>query len=184
MREDRIRWNKKYGERDWPTEAADIIRDYHHLARPGLALDIAAGNGRNAFFLAQQGFGVVAADISEQGLLKISGAHENLYPLCVDLDVFEIPAGRFQLIANMFFLNRRLYPWIIRGLAAGGLLIFETYIDFPDNGRHRHSPDFRLDENELLRVFAPLHILYYAETEKKMDDGMARLASLVAQKKS
>jgi SAM-dependent methyltransferase len=183
MREDRVRWNKKYAGRDWPADPADIIRRFHHLAEPGPALDIAAGNGRNALFLAEQGFGVVAADISEKGLSSVAGVHDKVYPLCVDLDVFEIPAGRFHLITNMFFLNRRLYPWIIQGLAAGGLLIFETYIDFPDNGRHRHSPDFRLDENELLRVFAPLHILYYAETEKTKDDGMARLASLVAQKK-
>ncbi len=183
MKEDRIRWNKKYTDRDLPIEPSDIVRRFHHLAEPGRALDIAAGNGRNAMFLAEQGFDVVAADISEQGLRRIVGVHEKLHPLCVDLDIFEIPEKRFHLIINNLFLNRRLYPWIIRGLVKGGILIFETYIDFPDNGSHRHSPDYRLDENELLRVFASLHILYYEETGRRMDEGEARLASLVAQKK-
>ena len=182
MRQDRIRWNRKYTERDWPVEPSDIVRRFCHLARPGAAIDIAAGNGRNAVFLAEQGFKVVAADIAEEGLRRVAGVHENLFPLCVDLDDFEIPAGRFQLIINLFFLNRRLYPWIIRGLAKGGVLVFETYIDFPDSGAHRRSLDYRLEENELLGVFTPLHILYYEEKEKRTDEGLARLASLVARK--
>lgn len=183
MREDRLRWNRKYAERNWPVEPADIVRRFFYLAKPGPVLDIAAGNGRNALFLAEKGFDVVAADISEQGLSQIAGTHEKLFPLCVDLDVFEIPAGHFTMITNLFFLHRRLYPWIIRGLAAGGILIFETYIDFPDNGAHRHTPDFCLDENELLHAFAPLHILYYEETTRSKDEGVARIASLVARKK-
>ena len=182
MRQDRIRWNKKYTDRDLPTEPSDIVRRFHHLAKPGLAIDVGAGNGRNALFLAEQGFDVVAADISEKGLQRIARVHERLHPLCVDLDVFEIPEGRFYLIINILFLNRRLFPWIIHGLVEGGVLIFETYIDFPDDGTHRHSRDYRLDENELLGAFSPLHILYYEETEKNMGKGVARLATLVAQK--
>jgi SAM-dependent methyltransferase len=182
MREDRMRWNKKYAGRDWPAEPSDIVRRFHHLAGSGLALDIGAGTGRNALFLAEQGFDVVAADISEQGLQRIAGVHEKLHPLCVDLDVYEIPESRFHLIINIMFLSRRLYPFITHGLVDGGLLIFETYIDFPADGGHRHSRDYRLDENELLRAFLPLHILYYEETEKGTDDGAARVASLVAVK--
>lgn len=182
MREDRIRWNKKYAGRDWSAEPSDIVRRFHHLAKPGRALDIGAGTGRNALFLADQGFDVVAADISEQGLRRIAGVHEKIHPLCVDLDIFDIPENRFDLIINIRFLNRRLYPWIIHGLVEGGILIFETYIDFPESGAHRHSRDYRLDKNELLRAFLPLQILYYEETKTPTEEGMARSAALVAAK--
>ncbi|MEW6076294.1 MAG: methyltransferase domain-containing protein [Thermodesulfobacteriota bacterium] len=183
MREDRIRWNRKYAERDWPAEPSEIVRRFHRLAESGLALDIGAGTGRNALFLAGRGFDVVAADIAEDGLRRVAGVHENVHPLCVDLDVYDIPEGRFQLIVNIMFLSRRLFPHIIHGLAPGGLLIFETVIDFPGSGGRRHSRDFRLDENELLRAFLPLHVLYYEETEKATDEGVARIAALVARKK-
>ncbi len=183
MRDDRIRWNKKYESRDWPTEPSDIVRRFYPLAETGLALDIAAGNGRNALFLAEQGFSAVAADISEKGLQRVAGIHERLHPLCVDLDIFEIPEDRFSLIVNILYLNRRLFPWIIHGLVDGGVLIFETYIDFPDEGEHRRSRDFRLEENELLRAFSPLQVLYYEETRKDTDEGAARLASLAAVKR-
>lgn len=183
MRDDRLRWNEKYAKRDWPAEPSDIVRRFYNRAKTGWALDIGAGNGRNALFLAGQGFDVLALDISEAGLKHIAGLRPNLHPVCVDLDDFEIKEGRFDLILNIRFLNRRLYPWIISGLADGGILIFETYIEFPDNGRHRHSPDYYLEENELLRVFLPLHIIYYEETETRTEEGVARTASLVAEKR-
>ena len=184
MRQDRIRWNKKYADRGRADEApSDIVRRFNGLVRPGWALDIAAGDGRDAFYLARRGFEVVAADISDTALAGLAGRHERLYPLCVDLDFFDIPENRFRLIINIRFLNRRLYPWIIDGLASGGLLIFETYIDFPSNKARRRSRDYSLDEGELLRVFSPLHILYYEETTQQTDEGAARLASLAAVKR-
>jgi SAM-dependent methyltransferase len=183
MREDRIRWNRKYAEREWPAEPSAIVSRFFYLARPGLALDIAAGTGRNALFLAGRGFEVVAADIAEEGLRRLAGVHDKVHPLCVDLDAYDIPEGRFHLIINIMFLSRRLFPHIIHGLARGGLMIFETFIDFPAGGSRRHSRDYRLDENELLRAFLPLHVLYYEETEKSTDEGQARIASLVAEKR-
>ncbi|ABW66721.1 class I SAM-dependent methyltransferase [Desulfosudis oleivorans] len=183
MHEDRTRWNKKYTDREWTAEPSDIVRRFYSLAKPGMALDIGAGTGRNSVFLAEQGFDVVAVDIAEKGLAQMAGAHANLLPVCADLDVFEIPENRFSLIANILFLNRRLFPWIMDGLAPGGVLIFETYIDFPSGRGHRRSRDFCLAENELLYAFAPLHILYYEETQKTTDEGTSRLASLAAVKK-
>lgn len=183
MRDDRTRWNKKYADGEWNAEPSEIVRRFRPLAKPGLALDIGAGTGRNALFLADHGFHVVAVDIAEKGLSRMAGARANLLPVCADLDVFEIPGNRFSLIVNILFLNRRLFPWIINGLAAGGVLIFETYIDFPAGRDHRRSRDFCLEENELLRVFSPLHILFYEEAGKDTEKGPARLASLVAVKK-
>ncbi|MDY6830589.1 MAG: methyltransferase domain-containing protein [Thermodesulfobacteriota bacterium] len=97
MHEDRTRWNKKYTDREWTAEPSDIVRRFYSLAKPGMALDIGAGTGRNSVFLAEQGFDVVAVDIAEKGLAQMAGAHANLLPVCADPDVFEIPENRFSL---------------------------------------------------------------------------------------
>jgi hypothetical protein len=56
MRQDRLKWNEIYRNRDCSFDPTPIVKNYCHLATRGVALDIAAGNGRNALFLAENGF--------------------------------------------------------------------------------------------------------------------------------
>ena len=51
-------------------EPVDFLRQVAGRLRVGTALVLAAGEGRNAVFLAQQGFAVTAVDISGKGLEK------------------------------------------------------------------------------------------------------------------
>ena len=89
MHPDRIKWNRKYRSRRVALSAhpSDIVCNFYHLASHGCALDIAAGNGRNALFLAQKGFAVDALDISEVGLKMAAGRTPKIRAACVDLDV-------------------------------------------------------------------------------------------------
>ena len=73
MHRDRIKWNEKYRNGDYPTEPAGIVKEFFSMAPGRTALDIAAGSGRNALFLAEQGFAVDAVDIAEEGLALFSG---------------------------------------------------------------------------------------------------------------
>ena len=177
MNSDRIRWNKKYLEETHPVQPSAILKRYHRRAEKGRALDLACGNGRNALFLIEQGFKVDAVDISDTGLLYMSKRPEGLNLICADLDTFDIPAKRYDLILNIRFLNRRLFPYILEGLAPGGILIFETYLE--EIGRESKAiscRDHLLRPNELLHAFIPLRILYYAE---KRENGSGAVASLV-----
>ncbi|MEJ2102220.1 MAG: class I SAM-dependent methyltransferase [Desulfobacterales bacterium] len=128
MFQDQIKWNKKYQSNYYSDEPATILEHYVKLARGQKALDIAAGNGRNSLFLAKRGFTVDAVDISDAGLRLFAGKHPNIHPICADLDHFDIPANRYDLIINLKFLNRRLFPYIREGLTAGGILIFQTFL--------------------------------------------------------
>ena len=56
MLQDRLKWNEKYRSQNASDEPAAIVKQYFELARGKKALDIAAGNGRNALFLARHGF--------------------------------------------------------------------------------------------------------------------------------
>jgi SAM-dependent methyltransferase len=181
MRKDRVKWNEKYQEQNYPDEPATIVKQYFKLTAGKRALDIAAGNGRNAIFLANQGLAVDAVDISDTGLAQFAGKHPAIHPVCADLDDFEIPADRYDLIINIKYLNRRLFPYIREGLVPGGVLIFETLLDSPDSTKHKPScRDYLLRENELLHAFLSLKIVLYKETEDAHHDETAFSASLVA----
>ena len=148
------------------------------------ALDIGAGNGRNSLFLAEHGFSVDALDISEEGLKQFAGLHPEIRPICADLDTFDIPGKRYDLIVNVKFLNRRIFPYIKEGLRKGGILIFETFVETEQTGENESiCRDYLLRQNELLHAFLSLHIIYYNETKALSDDHDASyIASLVAAK--
>jgi len=180
MRRDRLKWNEKYKDQHYSDEPAAIVKHYVELAGGKNALDIAAGNGRNALFLARQGFVVDAVDIADAGLAQFAGKHPAIHPICADLDDFDIPANRYDLIINVKYLNRRLFPYIREGLAPGGVLIFETFLDsqYPAVGQPG-CRDYLLRENELLHAFLSLQIVFYKEAKDEKDAENARLASLV-----
>ncbi|MGD8961735.1 MAG: class I SAM-dependent methyltransferase [Desulfobacterales bacterium] len=181
MLQDRLKWNARYQTETFPNAPSAIVKKYAKMASGKKALDIAAGNGRNALFLAGQGFVVDAIDIAETGLSLFSGRHPHVRSICADFDDFNIPANRYDLIVNIKFLNRRLFPYIKAGLNPGGILIFQTYLDLSDPAQT--SPDhadYYLRENELLHAFLSLKILLYSETEEPKNSETNWLASLVA----
>jgi len=182
MKTDREKWNKKYRNKTpASSDPTGIVRQFHKLAPRGKALDIATGTGKNALFLAEQGFSVEAADISDVALSRLSGCHPNVVPICADMDTFDIPGERYSLILNIRFLNRRLFPYIREGLVPGGLLIFETYLEGPDDDYCQPScRDYLLRDNELLHAFLSLKILFYQETRGTDQKDFCHMASLVA----
>jgi len=175
--EDRIRWNRRYLEgRESPLHQT-LLR-FYPLAPTGKALDIACGTGENALFLAKRGFEVHAFDISDVAIAKArrKARREKVrvsFKVC-DALKFSYKPESYDLVLNFFFLERKIFPKIIRTLRRGGLLIFETY-----NMRHRHirkdfNPAYLLQEGELLKSFSSLQILYYCE--------ISNISTLVARK--
>ncbi len=176
--EDRRRWNERYRRGSFSDEPAGIVTRYHELAPAGRALDLAAGNGRHARFLVDRGFTVDALDISEVGLAPLVGYHPRLHPVCIDLDTVEIPEERYSLIVNIRYLSRRLFPYIRAGLAPGGVLIFESYLEGGDPGARPSCRDYLLRTNELLHAFLSLTVRFYQEAPAGPEP--SPVASLVA----
>ena len=85
MKQDRLKWNKKYRKESYPTEAASVVKKFYHLAPGKKTLDIAAGNGRNAVFLTHKGFSVDAVDISDVGLAGFASRYPKINAICADL---------------------------------------------------------------------------------------------------
>ncbi|NWG01731.1 MAG: methyltransferase domain-containing protein [Syntrophaceae bacterium] len=190
MKADQERWNKRFGRREFAfgKKPNPFLKKHIHLLPRGKALDMATGEGRNAVFLAQNGFEVDAVDISEKGLKKAKklareqGVKINTYP--VDLDRYRIEKDRYHLIANFYFLKRRLIPRMKKGLKKGGRVVFETYIlehrTLGTSGP-KHAKYF-LRSNELLHLFRDFRILFYREGIFRIGGKRKAIASLIAEK--
>ena len=170
MRSDREKWDRKHAHSEHSRDPAQIVKEHWQRATRGQALDIACGCGRNSIFLAEQGFQVDAVDISPVALSRVH--HPRVQTLERDLDDYRIQADRYDLILNLNFLDRDLFPAMETGLVDGGLLIFETYLAASE---HVSNPAYKLSPGELKRSFASLEVLVYREK--------AGRASLVARKK-
>ena len=181
MKQDRIKWNERYRKESCPTDVASVVKKFYHLAPGKKALDIAAGNGRNAVFLSQKGFSVDAVDISEVGFIEFTSRFPNINAICADLDQFEIAIGHYDLILNVKFLNRRLFPYIQEGLKPGGVVIFHTLLGSKSDKRTpEHCRDYLLRTNELLHAFLAMRIICYREAGDPETNHSNEMATLVA----
>ncbi len=101
--------------------------------RPGKALDIAMGEGRNSIYLAQQGWNVTGVDISDVG---VAHANEKARQLGVRIDArvqnlyaFDFGTSQWDLVCLLYFYitkeHERLYQQIATCLKPGGLVIVE-----------------------------------------------------------
>jgi len=190
LKSDQTRWDERFREEEYAfgKRANPFLKRHIVTLRKGKALDLAAGEGRNAVFLARHGFDVDAIDISEVGLRKAQRLAKEMgvkvHTLLADLDTYQIQKEQYDLITNFYFLNRNLVPKIKRGLKKGGMVIFETYLL-----EHRKlrtggpkDPRYFLRPNELLQLFKEFRILFYREGIFKEGGKRKAIASLIAQK--
>ena len=71
MTDDRERWNEKYSSDDdfeLPEDPIPELERRIDTLPDGRALDVATGTGRNAIYLATQGYDVEAVDVSDEAL--------------------------------------------------------------------------------------------------------------------
>lgn len=184
-----VDWDKKYSEDDDKSqcEPSLILTELISSLPAGMALDVAAGMGRNSFFLAENGYHVDAVDFSETAIAKgIKIAKEKRLPITfthVDLTSFPLPPESFDLIINFNYLERSLIPSMKGALKKNGAILFETFtIEQREIGSPR-NPDYLLGPNELLGLFGDLHITYYREgvfVERGRENAVA---TIVARKK-
>jgi len=190
MKEDQKRWDRRYRERkpDLNRGANTILKKYLRSLPKGKALDLAAGEGRNAVFLAEHGFEAEAVDISPVAMSrarKLARARGvKIKAMAADLDTYRLPPGRYDLILNFYFLDRRLIPRIKKGLKMGGMVVFETYT----TEQKKLGPEgpgqtkYVLKPNELLRLFRGFHVLFYREGVFREGGKRRAIASLIARK--
>lgn len=164
------------GPAGWLLENVDLLR------RGMRVLDVAAGRGRHALLLAGAGFTVTAVDRDAAAMERLGDIAARLaWPLTAsarDLESGEVDLGdkAYDLVIVTHYLHRPLFPVLLRALAPGGVLVYETFTTAQALRGRPTNPAFLLEPGELPRLVAPLEVIRSREGE--VDGRM--VASVVA----
>lgn len=198
MPANRAEWESRHREsaEKPPTEAASIVREWLPLLPEGPALDLACGTGRHSLLLAERGYAVTAVDWSAPALDVLENRARSakipvvradavastqvrarsIHVVHADIEQVHLPGAAFAVILCIQYLQRSLFPHVVRALRPGGVLLFETFTRAQLNysGGPR-NPAHLLESGELRYAFPGLHALFYRE----LNAGQG-IASLVA----
>lgn len=162
---DRERWNGRYaageyGERSWPS---DFLTESMERLPRGRALDLACGLGRNARFLAENGWQVDAVDVSDVALRKAEALAPNadIRWIACDLERGYTPPADYDLVVNVRYVNLPLLTNIRSALRLGGALLVEQHLALPDLADDvvgPRNPRFRVAPAALRKVAEGLRI--------------------------
>ncbi len=132
--------------------------------RPGgVVLDVAAGSGRHARWLAQMGFEVEAVD-RDVSLFADPPRGVRLVEADIEGGPWPFEGRRFDGIVVTNYLFRALIPVLVASLDPGGVLVYETFARGNERFGKPSNPDFLLAPGELLEaVRGTLRVLGYED---------------------
>jgi SAM-dependent methyltransferase len=134
--------------------------------KPGTALDVGMGQGRNAIWLAQQGWDVTGFDPAEKA---VALAQETARKLGVHfkseirgMEDFDFGNSRWDMIVLSYVGGREMPAVFQRALKPGGVLIIEAFHRDATKGRSIGG-DVVFDTGELPALYPQLRVVRYEE---------------------
>lgn len=183
-------WDERFREGEYPQEPdpSPVLERYVGTFPEGRALDVATGTGRNAVFLAEEGYQVDAIDQSREGL-KIArqnatdrGVEGNTNWIRTDATEYAYPEEAYDVITISFYRAVDRLPDIKEALKPDGILFMQHHLRSTDPAEVGPSTDrYRSPANELLHACLDLTVLYYDErTEGRPDGRESATAQVIA----
>jgi SAM-dependent methyltransferase len=126
-----LEWDERHrgaAEHDNATPLPLVTKTAREM-KPGRALDLACGAGRNALWLAERGWSVTAVDGSPAAIelvrRRASARGVNVNAQVADLEKGEyvIEPSQWDLVLMCFYLQRDLFEPAKRGVVPGGVLV-------------------------------------------------------------
>ena len=183
-------WDTRYAGSEflWKQEPNRfLVAELDGLA-PGRALDLACGEGRNAVWLAQQGWAVTGVDFSEVGLAKAALLAESrgveVELVAADLLDYVPPAGLDLAIAFYFQVpddeRRLVLGRAAEALAPGGtmLVVAHDLLNLSDGIGGPQEPDVLYTPEDIVGDLAGL-IVERAERVRRPVGESAAIDALV-----
>ncbi|MBD9359747.1 class I SAM-dependent methyltransferase [Methylomonas fluvii] len=168
------KWDAIYQNACSPPLPAEVLSQLQYLLpKQGKALDLACGLGGNALLLAESGLDVDAWDISPVALQILQQqATENGLPIATrqcHISAETLAPQTYDVIVICRFLDRALCNAIMAALKPGGLLFYQTFTRNKLDQQGPSNPEYLLANNELLRLFSSLSVVFYQEYAKLGD---------------
>lgn len=177
-------WDDRYSAEGWAfgTEPNDFLKQEAHRIPPGRVLCLGEGEGRNAVFLAEQGYEVVGVDRSQVGMDKAQALAQErgvfIETVVSSIEDFDLTEGEWQGIISVFFhlppeLRKKVHSAVVKGLAPGGILILEGFTPKQLDRATGGPPhlDRLLSLPDLEEELSDLEFLVAHETEREIHEG-------------
>ncbi len=178
-------WDARFAEEAYVygTEPNDFLREVgRRIPAGGRVLCLCEGEGRNAVWLAEQGYRVTAVDASREGLRKaerLAGERGvEVSWVLADLAEWPIEPDAWDGIVSIFAhlppeLRHHVHRSVAKGLAPGGALVLEAYtpaqLAFGTGGPPEASLMMTLEA--LRKEFEGLHFEIGREVERAIHEG-------------
>jgi SAM-dependent methyltransferase len=177
-------WEQRYGVEHYlfGTEPNDFLRDSVAQLPRGAALCLAEGEGRNAVFLAEQGYAVHSVDLTAAGVAKTRKlAHDRgvtVHAETGDLATYDLGTARWDLIVSIFAhidpeARRHLHRRVTAALKPGGVFLLEAYrpeqVGRGTGGPPTTATTMTLDA--LTDELAGLELVHAAELDRPVIEG-------------
>lgn len=181
-----IMWDDRYSAEDYAfgKQPNDFLAEVAaSLPKGGRVLCIAEGEGRNAVYLAEQGYQVLAVDSSAVGLNKAKQlAAErgvSIETQVADLAEFAIEENAWDGVVSIFChlpppVRKALHTKLVMGLRSGGVLVLESYtprqLEFKTGGPP--VADLMMTLAELREELAGLEFRHAQEIDREVVEGL------------
>jgi len=154
------RWNARYRSGESGTPHPDpLVVEAANLVQAGQALDLACGRGRNAVYLVDRGWSVVAIDGSPAAIENID-PRVSAQILDLERDAIPFEEASFDMVCIIHFLHRPLFAEARRVTRPGGLIVSAIH-----TVRSTMNPKYTVAIGELRSLFADWQILVDREDE-------------------
>ena len=140
------KWNERYRSGDFEREPSSLLIEAVAKLTPRRALDLACGAGRNAIYLAERGWNVVAIDASVDALRLIRDPRIELRLMDLERQSLPFPDDSFDLVCLINFLHLPLFAEAKR---VGRMIV--TAI--------RTRGSYSIDPGELRAIFSDWQVL-------------------------
>ena len=178
-------WDERYSTEEYAygKNPNTFLEENYQVIPKGNVLCLAEGEGRNAVFLAKQGYSVAAVDGSQVGLQKAKKLAEeqgvSIEVIHADLADFDIGENKWEGIISIFCplpsaLRKALHKKVVAGLKPHGVYLVEAYT--PDQLKHGtgggKSADSMTTKESLRLELDGLTFRHLLELERDVVEGM------------
>ncbi|ALO45727.1 SAM-dependent methyltransferase [Pseudohongiella spirulinae] len=178
-------WDERFSDDSYfyGTQPNDFLKYNFHTIPQGEVLCLAEGEGRNAVFLAEQGYQVTAVDSSAVGLKKARqlATDRGVQIKTIEADLAEFDPGqqRWSGIVSIFChlppdIRRQLHGRLAEALLPGGVLLLEAYTPAQLQFKTGGPPvaDMMMSREILKEEISGLSFRHLQETERDVIEGI------------